>query len=619
MPSDHTRSMIVQHYKAGVVVQDSDDKEKNWEQTDDSVDDILNFIPDEILANVDEETLRVAESLLKENIERESVKEHEQFGSICQDFPHLDDNELSNVLSNLEIDKITVNKEPESDGSPGQQAVLTSQDYQLMLNHLRTDKRSGKPEKWTQMDLENFTAIFVQKKTVEQSFQKIDLRICIECIIPQLKEKNISYGLSWSKYKLVALFHGLANGDLDSAMMKTKKTSKKTVLKLRDMCTNIIQSFPKLILCSIYAEHIWPDRKTEWKATNIFADKTVINGLNENISWFSKPEVITFENKEHVLFCVIDAHHKLCSLRVKVCSYGLQVLGIQKQAWIDAARSDTTQLSLPLVLDLIDKQNNAFALRTFGEDVENFMKSHNYEKEANLCNLIRNWYRAEDKAGIQALERVNLRLNLLNWLKIIGQKQLEHFPPPGKYISDIPAVLWEGLIITIERKLQLYPFCSGGSYNSRATGTLEVENLFQSFQELDPAGKGVLKPDDVPAALGTAIEVDNYRLNPDRPFFIRTTASSVYPIHPLDMDNQENIVKGWKPPFPNGIDAITPLDHFIFDNSDRKKSKPKRKKGDVSIHQAPSRGESGVRKYHRRDESLILPHLRHGFMDIPDV
>ena len=54
------------------------------------------------------------------------------------------------------------------------------------------------------------------------------------------------------------------------------------------------------------------------------------------------------------------------------------------------------------------------------------------------------------------------------------------------------------------------------SHNSRATGTLEIENLFQSFQELDPAGKGILKPDDVPCVLRTALALDHFRLNPNR-------------------------------------------------------------------------------------------------------
>ena len=60
-------------------------------------------------------------------------------------------------------------------------------------------------------------------------------------------------------------------------------------------------------------------------------------------------------------------------------------------------------------------------------------------------------------------------------------------------------------------------------------------------------------------------------------------------------------------------------DHFIFDVEDRKRSNPKRKKGDVRAPHEPARGESGVRRFHRRDESLILPHLRYGLSEIPDV
>ena len=90
------------------------------------------------------------------------------------------------------------------------------------------------------------------------------------------------------------------------------------------------------------------------------------------------------------------------------------------------------------------------------------------------------------------------------------------FPPSGKYVSDFPTILIEGLIVSIERKLQLYPYCTGGTFNARATGTFEVENIFQSLQEIDPSGQGVLKPDDIPRGLCIVLELDTLRLKPEK-------------------------------------------------------------------------------------------------------
>jgi hypothetical protein len=77
-------------------------------------------------------------------------------------------------------------------------------------------------------------------------------------------------------------------------------------------------------------------------------------------------------------------------------------------------------------------------------------------------------------------------------------------------------VLYEGLLTNIERKIQLFPFTKQGSYNVRAIGSLDIENFFGTFQDLDPRGTGVLTPSDIPTALSVAIELLDAKLNPNR-------------------------------------------------------------------------------------------------------
>ena len=59
----------------------------------------------------------------------------------------------------------------------------------------------------------------------------------------------------------------------------------------------------------------------------------------------------------------------------------------------------------------------------------------------------------------------------------------------------------------IERRIQLFTFVKKGAYHVRALGSLEAENIFGEFQDLDPKSRGVIRPDDIPSALSRAYEL----------------------------------------------------------------------------------------------------------------
>nr|KAG5713852.1 hypothetical protein BaRGS_024479 [Batillaria attramentaria] len=63
---------------------------------------------------------------------------------------------------------------------------------------------------------------------------------------------------------------------------------------------------------------------------------------------------------------------------------------------------------------------------------------------------------------------------------------------------------------------------------------LEAENFFGAFQDLDPSGSGILRPDDVPKAIASACELIGTRLDKDRLFFMHTSKAKVYPMQPLE-------------------------------------------------------------------------------------
>ena len=68
---------------------------------------------------------------------------------------------------------------------------------------------------------------------------------------------------------------------------------------------------------------------------------------------------------------------------------------IKKSAWLKVAKdskNNGTKLNLSMVEDLIDRQSNAFARRTFPEEVEQQMRINGDVEEAEFCRLIRNWH-----------------------------------------------------------------------------------------------------------------------------------------------------------------------------------------------------------------------------------
>ena len=68
----------------------------------------------------------------------------------------------------------------------------------------------------------------------------------------------------------------------------------------------------------------------------------------------------------------------------------------------------------------------------------------------------------------------------------------------------------------IEGRLQVYPFTKSGTYNVQAIGSIDIENFFGSFQDIDHWGTGVLRPDSIPTALSIAVELTEVSLNPER-------------------------------------------------------------------------------------------------------
>lgn len=227
----------------------------------------------------------------------------------------------------------------------------------------------------------------------------------------------------------------------------------------------------------------------------------------------------------------MDVHHLITNCRIKACKDGFPERHIRKQAWLAVAKENKTRLKIAHVEDLLDKQSDSIARETFSKDVELAMLRLGYNPEANFCKLIREFYEAEDEPGLTAVERCGRRIRLRNWL--LEGVNFGCFPPCGFYVRGIPHIMSQGFLTNIDRRIQIIPYVKSGAYNVRTLRSLEAENLFGEFQDLDPKGSGVIKAEDIPAALESACQLQKTRLMAERPFHMSLSKAKVYPNHEL--------------------------------------------------------------------------------------
>ncbi|CAC5400819.1 unnamed protein product [Mytilus coruscus] len=358
------------------------------------------------------------------------------------------------------------------------------------------------------------------------------------------------------------------------------------------------------------------DSYRSWISKSPFNETTEVEGVG-HVKWFSYPEVSEKRNKMEPK--CLDAHHLLVNLRVKVCKDGLQ--GIQKRAWHAVAEKNRDIISKSLVVDLIDKQNNAFALRTFSTDVESEMRILGFIREADFCKLIREWYEAEDESGISAVDRMKRRINLKSFL--LEGVDFGRYLMYRMYVKGFPKVQFEGFLQRIDTSLQLYSVVKNGSFNQRAISSLANETFFSELSEMEPTKLGCPKAVNIPRLMSTVTELHHFRSNPnDRSFKIVTTRKSVYPSPDLVEHVEDDAVSHQCDQIeemdtsPIKISSINLREH-AFDRAKRKRKKRVTKRSDVSMPNQVARGCMPIRFHHRCDESKVLPTTRLG-IDMKD-
>ena len=378
------------------------------------------------------------------------------------------------------------------------ETILSLDDVNVMFTSLKTNKTT--PNKWMNKTVDDFQEILRDPVLLKFEMTKNELIFCLESAKPKLEASEIRFGKSWSKQKLSDFLHKALNSKQDIMSAKSRQKKKFTPNKLSVLCKRKLCGFTKAALNAVLAEHEFDEQYQLWTRESPFSSTTRLSNVGE-ITWFSAPEF----NSETLsyIFSFLDVHHLITNCRIKACKDGFPERHIRKQAWLAVAKENKTRLKIAHVEDLLDKQSDSIARETFSKDVELAMLRLGYNPEANFCKLIREFYEAEDEPGLTAVERCGRRIRLRNWL--LEGVNFGCFPPCGFYVRGIPHVMFQGFLTNIDRRIQIIiPYVKSGAYNVRTLGSLEAENLFGEFQDLDPKGSGVIKAEDIPAALESA-------------------------------------------------------------------------------------------------------------------
>ena len=381
-------------------------------------------------------------------------------------------------------------------------------DLAEMLLKLQKDSLACTYHDWSKMSTNCFKSLFTSKTRLNKSLRKYELLLCLNSIRTRIPPSEMEKLSSLNKDKIVQFVINNRSNELSmqNAYPRIRNFSCKKVPSLRHICFRVVDSFDKESLNAVVAEMTWDNTLLKWKNDVRMPTHLQVGSKDHKINWFSRPSV---DETGNVRFHFTDACHILTCIRTKLCTTGIK--GIRRKAWELAALVSDSRLNIAVVTDCLDKQSVPLARRLFAKEVQNNMLDE-YMAEKEFCQLIREWFDAEDEPTISAGKRFEARMALRDWL-LKGYKFGE-FPPHTQYVRGIPIVTYEALVVNIERKLQMYAVCPG--YNARALGSQEVEQFFSTFRDMDPTRFGTPKPDAIPNMMAAATEVDNCRLNQER-------------------------------------------------------------------------------------------------------
>ena len=404
------------------------------------------------------------------------------------------------------VDGVHVHKHPES--------KLEESDIDAMCKSLQEAKGTHAFN-----NTSDLTAVFNQEN-IASLISKAQLKATLLPVREKLRWSGIAVNFSWPKARLLQTIRialGLEIVEID--------VPQKTI-------SQQLNAMKKASLNFVYSSMLYKQRYSEFKCNAYIADNvTVMNDAKSSRIWFSQPEYLPHLNLHH--FSFIDPSHILTCLWSLICRKGIPDRNIKTEAWISVAadgKANGSNLSMSHVDSsmLVDKQKVVIAEKIFSEEVQKVMEERGFVSESTFCEIVRQWFEAEDMRGLSAYSRFQHHLRMRDWL--LDGIDISTYRPIGQFINGIPTSTFQAILTNCERSTQMYPYVRSGAYNARAKGTLENETLFGEFHELDPRNIGFLNPKDVPKVMTLAMQLDLVRLNPKRYLYHHNTNRRLYKV-----------------------------------------------------------------------------------------
>ena len=320
----------------------------------------------------------------------------------------------------------------------------------------------------------------------------------------------------------------------------------------------------------------------------------------EVIELFSYPEVTTDEALP--IFRTFDYTHILTNMRAHILTRGYDFCRKEDFLWM--VDNTTGILSRYMVEYKMDAQNAFSAMKMFGMDVSQCLEENGFTESAKFVNLVRQWHNACDERGLSADLRVSQLVAMFKFLT----KDINFWSVPfqysGRYIRGMTWQTFEAILQMISTRIQMYDYCTNGSYNARAVSTLANESFFADLVRLDKDGKGYPKACNVGKVIGRVVMLNYFKHKRNKNYVLTATLKPKYPPQLAEDERQR-------------LETETAEDHHgiyrdnVFDLTDAHKSQRCRR-SDITTGINPQRGVVGVRTYYKVDESKILPELRAG-------
>ena len=211
----------------------------------------------------------------------------------------------------------------------------------------------------------------------------------------------------------------------------------------------------------------------------------------------------------------LDYSHILTNICSHICSKGYDYC--PKEHFVELCEEQPDILSKSIVVDHTDAQNVFTALRFFSAEVEDFMHDKQHTATADFISIVRNWFRACEKYGIKADDRVEYLFDMHDFLT----KGIDFHKFPGlctgRHIRGMPIQTFEAILQNIATRISLYSLSTDGTYNAQNISTLANESFFSDINRWDKEGlNSYPKAVNMPKVIGKIVSLNSFKHRTDK-------------------------------------------------------------------------------------------------------